>query len=249
MRPCLAQHRLLTERLGVRRLALCYGYSMGAMQALHWASLFPAFTQRVLASCGTASCQPYNATFLDSLLAVLATAEDADARLPQGAPATVAALRAFGAVYAGWGLPAEWYRYRRWAAHGYASRADFVARSWQAWPLGAHAEDLRAMLRTWRAANVGGALDAQGELDAAAQAAALARITARVVFMPSHGDRYFPAEEAAEEAAALACASLVPLSQEWGHRAGDPYRPGQEADAALMRSTAAELLAAPPGGG
>jgi homoserine O-acetyltransferase len=258
------QHALLTQHLGVPRLALAYGYSMGAMQALHWAALHPHFVQRVLASCGTASCHAYNALFLEGLLAILDVVPEGAGRGGGGAADVAAletrALRAFGRVYAGWGLPAEWYANALWAQHGgYASLDDFLTRSWEAWTVNAHAGDLRAMLRTWRSSALSGAFDARnGELDAAAEAAALGRITARVVYMPGRGDRYFPMDTIAAEAALVgrsvpgggaAGATLVPLSSAWGHRAGDPHRPGQEADAELMRRTVAELLAAPPGGG
>ena len=33
------QHRLLTERFGITKLALVYGWSMGGMQTYHWAAL------------------------------------------------------------------------------------------------------------------------------------------------------------------------------------------------------------------
>jgi hypothetical protein len=38
---------------------------------------------------------------------------------------------------------------------------------------------------------------------------------------------------------------LAPVVSDWGHRAGDPSRPGQGADAAYLREKVAELLAAP----
>ncbi|MFI5014101.1 MAG: alpha/beta fold hydrolase [Hyphomicrobiales bacterium] len=41
-----AQHRLVAEHFGVERLAAVYGFSMGAMQAYHWAALFPAMVER-----------------------------------------------------------------------------------------------------------------------------------------------------------------------------------------------------------
>jgi homoserine O-acetyltransferase/O-succinyltransferase len=45
-----AQHRLLTEGLGVRRLKLVVGYSMGAQQAFQWAVSHPEFVERILPS-------------------------------------------------------------------------------------------------------------------------------------------------------------------------------------------------------
>jgi homoserine O-acetyltransferase len=258
------QHALLTQHLGVSCVALAYGYSMGAMQALTWASLYPSAVQRVLASCGTASCHAYNALFLEGLLAILDVVptggDDAGAADVAAAAAVEArALRAFGRVYAGWGLTQEWYEKAMWAQHGdYTSLDDFLTRSWEAWTVNAHAGNLRAMLNTWRASALSGAFDARsGELDAAAEASALGRISARVVYMPGAGDRYFPMGTIAAEAALVGRdvaggapgATLVPLSAAWGHRAGDPHRAGQEGDAALMRRTVTELLAAPPGGG
>ena len=35
------QQRLLAEVFGIERVALVYGFSMGAQKAFHWAALFP----------------------------------------------------------------------------------------------------------------------------------------------------------------------------------------------------------------
>ena len=40
------QHRLLTEHLGVRRIALVLGWSMAAMQAYQWAAQYPDYGRR-----------------------------------------------------------------------------------------------------------------------------------------------------------------------------------------------------------
>ena len=50
------QYRLLTEVLGVRRIALATGWSMGGQQAFHWGALFPDFVDRIAPICGTARC-------------------------------------------------------------------------------------------------------------------------------------------------------------------------------------------------
>lgn len=52
---------------GIERLALIYGYSMGAMQALHWGVMFPDRVARIAAICGSAKVRDYNVVFLDSL--------------------------------------------------------------------------------------------------------------------------------------------------------------------------------------
>lgn len=213
----------------------------------------------VAATCGTASCGQYNAVFLEGLLSVLRSSPEwaAGAGFCRSPP--LAQLAAFGRVYAGWGLPGEWYRAQLWRRHGgHASLEAFLRDSWEAWTVGADANDLVAMLRTWRAASVadavaGAAPPAEGgvaptpEAAAEAAAAALARVTARVVYLPGPGDRYFPLEEVEAEAAAVggrkgAGADVVPLTHEWGHRAGDPHRPGQERDYDTIRAAVRRLL-------
>ena len=49
-------------------------------------------------------------------------------------------------------------------------------------------------------------------------------------------------ERAREEAALIADCEFEPIDSVWGHRAGDPHRPGQEADAAFIRAHVHRLL-------
>jgi pimeloyl-ACP methyl ester carboxylesterase len=66
-----AQHRLLTEELGVRRLALVVGWSMGAPQAYQWVVSHPDMVDRIAPFCGTARTSPHNAVFLEGVRAAL----------------------------------------------------------------------------------------------------------------------------------------------------------------------------------
>ena len=63
--------------------------------------------------------------------------------------------------------------------------------------------------------------------------------------MPSSTDRYFTLEEVSEEHSMMdpARATLAPIVSDWGHRAGDPHRLGQELDAAFLREHVHSLLA------
>ena len=87
------QKKLVDDVFDGRQLSLAYGYSMGGMQALAFARLFPEAAARVMCVCGAAGCEAYNAVFLEALLAVLA-----------GGGTREEKLRAFGTVYAGWGV-------------------------------------------------------------------------------------------------------------------------------------------------
>ena len=53
------QHRLLTEHLGVRRIALVLGWSLAAMQAYQWAAQYPDMVEAILPYCGAARCSAH----------------------------------------------------------------------------------------------------------------------------------------------------------------------------------------------
>lgn len=55
-----AQHRLLTEHLGIHRLHAVVGASMGGMQALQWAVMHPDFMQAIVAMTPMAKTAPWS---------------------------------------------------------------------------------------------------------------------------------------------------------------------------------------------
>ena len=222
--------RALLDALGVREIDLIYGYSMGALQAFEWAVAYPDAVARVVAVCGAARCGPLNRVFLNSLEAIL----DADgAGGVPGPPRR--GLTAFATVYAGWGVGADWYIGREYERHGFADVDDFVARGYLPGFAHGDADDLLAQVRAWKAADV--AAHAGGDF-----AAALRRVTARVIHMPCASDRYFTKGEAAAEVALLPNAELRPIESPFGHRAGDPWRPEQAAEREAIRSAVHGIL-------
>jgi homoserine O-acetyltransferase len=58
------QKRLL-DHLGVRRLALVAGASMGALQAIEWAAAYPDMVERVMPVIGTGEIDPWMLAWLD----------------------------------------------------------------------------------------------------------------------------------------------------------------------------------------
>ena len=67
------QRRLLVEQFGISKIALVYGWSMGGMQAYHWAACYPDMVERAAIVCGSARCSPYNHVFLEGVKAALTT--------------------------------------------------------------------------------------------------------------------------------------------------------------------------------
>jgi homoserine acetyltransferase len=65
------QHRLVTEKFFVKRLALVTGWSMGAWQTFHWGALYPDMVERIAPFCGSAKCSRHNFVFLEGVKAAL----------------------------------------------------------------------------------------------------------------------------------------------------------------------------------
>ena len=62
----VCQHRLVTEQLGIDRIKLVVGFSMGAQQAFQWGALYPEMVQAIAPVCGSARTSPHNYLFLGS---------------------------------------------------------------------------------------------------------------------------------------------------------------------------------------
>jgi len=198
-----AQHALL-ETLGVRSLKLAAGWSMGAMQALHWAMLYPDMVRSVVALCGTAFCWPINTAFLKGIAAILEAVPAIDEHL---------ALGLFGRAYCGWAYSAAFFRDGLYRNLGLAN-IEALLDDWAADHQSHRAADLLAVLYAW----------AETACTPEAARAALGRITARTFIVPCDTDAYFTVADAAFEAGCIAGAKLEPLASPYGHCAGAPGR-------------------------
>jgi len=209
------QRRLLTERLGIERIALVYGWSMGGQQAYHWAALFPGMVERIAVVCGSARTAPHNQVFLEGIKYALM----ADPAWRDGyfAEPPVRGLRAMGRIYAGWALSQAFYREELYRTIGFSSLEDFLITGWEANYLRRDANNLLAMIWTWQHADVSANELYHGDL-----AAALAAITARVLLIPSETDLYFRVADNQAELEHLADGALATIPSMWGHRAGSP---------------------------
>ncbi len=208
-----AQHRLVTEQFGVDRVAAVYGFSMGGIQAYHWAARYPAMVGHAFVICGSARTADHNKVFLSGLLATL---EAAPEHLGNGrfSSEPKAALRAFGTIYAGWGLSQDFYRaglYR--TVLGAADLGNFVQEQWVERFSARRAANLYAQALAWRDADIADG----GDLEAA-----LGRIEAGVTLLPCTTDLYFRVEDNAAELPFLRHGELRPIKSIWGHRAGNP---------------------------
>lgn len=73
-----AQHRLLTEELGLSQLHAVIGVSMGGMQALEWAVRYPDFIQRAVTVVGTPRQTSYDLLLWNAQLNAIQNLADDD---------------------------------------------------------------------------------------------------------------------------------------------------------------------------
>jgi homoserine O-acetyltransferase len=212
-----AQHRLLTQELGVQKIAASYGFSMGAGQSYHWAALYPDLVERAIVVCGSARTSVHNKVFLSGLLRTL---EAAPEYLGNGqfSAEPAATLKAFGHIYAGWGLSQDFYRARLFeTALGAADLESFLRSDWEESFAANRAANLYAQAVTWQEADI-----SANDLYGGDLSRALGAIRARVLLMPSSTDLYFRVADNEADLPYLRHGELTVIDSIWGHRAGSP---------------------------
>ncbi len=228
------QRRMLQEVWGIDKVALVYGWSMGAMQAYHWAALFPKAVERIAVVCGSARCAPHNKVFIEGAMSALMADPTCQDGVFNGRP--VRGFRAMGRVYAGWALSQTFYREERWRQLGASSLEDYLVSNWETNFARRDPADLLAQFRTWQTGDI-----SANDLYGGDLAKALGAIRARVLLMPGDHDLYFQVDDNRLEMQHLRNAELHPIPSVWGHRAGNPLN--QPEDRAFIETRVKALLA------
>ena len=228
-----AQYRLVRDQLGIEKLALVAGFSMGAQQTFQWAVSHPDMVERIVPLCGAARTTPHTYVFIEGFTSALKA--DAAWRGGEYDTAPDRGLRAMARVYAGWGFSQAWYRQELNKQIGHPSVEDFLVRFWETFFLQCDANDLLSQAKTWQTHNVGETPGFGGD-----HKRALASITARAVVMPGQTDLYFPPEDSAAEVECMPNAILKTVPSIWGHFCGAGINP---VDTDFIDRTIKECLA------
>ncbi len=228
-----AQYHLVSEKFGVRTIAMVVGWSMGAQQALQWAVSHADKVRRVAAFCGTAKTTPHNAVFLEGVRAAL-TLDPAWMKGEYVDP-PVAGIRAFARVYAGWGFSQPFYKQELYRQMGFSSLEEFLTGFWEKRFLRRDANNLLSMLRTWQLNDVGATPGFGGSLEKA-----LGSVRAKALLMAGQTDLYFPPEDIEAEAQMIPGARYQAIPSVWGHQAGNGLN---AADAQFVDAEIRKLLA------
>jgi homoserine O-acetyltransferase len=190
-----AQQRLVGE-LGIERLELVLGFSMGAQQAYEWAVRSPNAVRRLAVFAGLARTTPNN----DLLVAA------------SGEALRTGGTKQHAHFWAATGLSAELFRRELWREAGFTSVADLVTRLFEEDYGSFEPADLLCELEKWRRADV--SRHADGDL-----AAALGRVSARTFVVPFSHDRWFPVADCEAEQRLISNSELRVVESVWGHYA------------------------------
>jgi len=209
-----AQHRLLTEELGVKRIALVTGWSMAGCQSFQWAAQYPDFVNAILPFCASAKTSEHNIVFLEGVKAAL----QADAIYADGNYTSPPAkgLKAFGRVYAGWAFSQTFYREQMYRLQGFDS-AEALLRDWEQDHLAWDANDLLCKLKTWQQGDI-----SANDLYKYDFKAALNAIKAETIVIVCDNDLYFRAEDNQYEIEHIIGGELRIYESPWGHCVASP---------------------------
>ncbi len=229
-----AVHDLLVRELHIDHLTAIIGFSMGGQQAFQWGVSYPDFADAIVVTAATAKTWPHGVVRLEGQIAAIT----ADPTFNAGnyAEQPVHGIDAFGLVWTAWLYSQQWWRDELWRADSPAGstfssvlasyRHDFIP--------GADANDLILQMRTWEQHDIGTTPGFDGDIKRA-----LGSIHARLLYMPSATDLYFPVEDARFEAPFIPHVTLKPIPSLWGHTAGAASNPE---DARFLNTEIAAFL-------
>ena len=121
-----AQHKLVTEKFGLKSLALVVGGSMGAQQTYEWAVRYPDMVKRAAPIAGTAKNTIHDFLFTETLVEAITS----DPGFNKGFYASSADVREgllrHAKMWAVMGWSTEFFQENRHKALGFSSMDDFI---------------------------------------------------------------------------------------------------------------------------
>lgn len=206
----VAQHRLVTQKFGIERLALVVSGSMGAQQTYEWAVRFPKMVARAAPIAGTAKNTDHDFLFTETLMEAITSdpawrdgwyADQADVHV---------GLRRHARLWGVMGLCTEFYKQELWRNMGFTSMEDFMVGFVEGYFLPMDPNDLLCMAWKWQRGDV--SRHTGGNLSEA-----LKRITAKTFVMPLSTDMFFPVADCELECKMIPNSQLRVINTTFGH--------------------------------
>ena len=209
------QHKLLTEHLGIKVIALVAGWSMAGCQAYQWGAQFPDMVKTILPFCSSAKTSHHNLVFLEEVKSALC----ADQNWNEGnyVLPPVKGLKAFARIYAEWAFSKTFYREGVYKKLGFNTIEDLLV-NWENdhienWD----ANNLLAKIATWKANDISFGPHYKNDIKKA-----LRSIRAQTILIPCTQDLYFRPEDNVFEAQHIPNVEIHPYDSPLGHCVANP---------------------------
>ena len=209
------QHKLITEKLKIKKIALVTGWSMAGCQSYQWAAQYPDMVKAILPFCASSKTSIHNHVFLEGVKAALIA--DKNWKKGRYKKQPLEGLKAFGRVYAGWAFSQRFFREKLYKKIGYKDVKSLLddwandhAKNWDA-------NDLLCKLKTWQLNDISSNPLYKGDY-----IKSLKSIKAKTILMPCDQDLYFRTEDNIFEKKFIKRVSLRPVSSAYGHCAANP---------------------------
>ena len=209
------QHKLITEKLKIKKIALVTGWSMAGCQSYQWAAQYPDMVEAILPFCASSKTSTHNHVFLEGVKAALIA--DKNWKKGKYTKQPVEGLKAFGRVYAGWAFSQSFFREKLYKNIGYKNVKNLLddwandhAKNWDA-------NDLLCKLKTWQLNDISNNPLYKGDY-----INSLKSIKAKTILMPCNQDLYFRTEDNKYENKFIPRSSLRPVNSPYGHCAANP---------------------------
>jgi homoserine O-acetyltransferase len=205
----IAQHRLLTEHLGIEEIRLVLGWSVGALQTYEWAVRYPGMVKRMTSIAGAPQPSPWTLHWLRTVIEEPVVTDPAfNGGFYASATDVQAGLRRQGHCMALTLPPYGYYRDEILGALGFAGVEDFVRGFFEGFMIGQDPNNLVCQARKARGADPGHGSGLE---------AALGRITAKTLIVAFTGDVMFGPDQSRRHAGMIPGAQFREVTTTSGH--------------------------------
>ncbi|PAV30801.1 hypothetical protein CIL05_03515 [Virgibacillus profundi] len=205
-----AQHQLITDKYGIKEIALVVGGSMGAQQTFEWAVRYPDMVKRAAPIAGTAKNTQHDFLFTETLIEAITSDPGWKSGNYQSNTEIAEGLKRHANIWAVMGLSTEFYKQEKWELFGVDTLDEFITGFLQPFFQMMDPNALLTMAWKWQRGDV--SRNTNGNLEEA-----LGRIKAKMFIMPIDEDMFFPPRDCEAEQKMIPGSELKVVHSIAGH--------------------------------